>query len=183
MSRVADKPIVIPKGVTIVINGQQVDVKGPKGQIRYDVPEVFLINHGDGLLSIKERDKIGHLKSQVSLNVLSGTTRANLNNAVMGVSEGYEKKLELVGIGYRGQMKGKALQLTLGFSHPVVFNIPEGISIEMPNQTEIIIKGIDKRLVGQVAADIRGLRPVEPYKGKGVRYKGEVIILKETKKK
>ena len=183
MSRIASKPIVVPSEVKVVVDGQQVDVTGPKGQMKYCVPEVFEINYEDNLLSIKSKGNTNCLKSEVPFNVLSGTTRANLNNTVLGVSQGYEKRLELVGIGYRGQVKEKVLQLTLGFSHPVAFNIPEGISIEMPNQTEINIKGIDNRLVGQVAANIRCLRPVEPYKGKGVRYKGEMVILKETKKK
>lgn len=182
MSRVADQPINLPKGVDVNINGQAVDVKGPKGTLRFDVhPFVSLVKNnveGNDCLQVsiaKEDEKTAH--------ALSGTTRAILNNMVVGVSNGFEKSLELVGVGYRAQVKGKVIDLNLGFSHPVEYPLPEGITAEMPSNTSIIIKGIDKQVVGQVAAEIRAIRPPEPYKGKGVRYAGEHIIRKETKKK
>ncbi|MGC4029676.1 MAG: 50S ribosomal protein L6 [Steroidobacteraceae bacterium] len=176
MSRVAKKPVPLPQGVTATIGADQVTIKGAKGTL--SVP----LKAG---VSVAEKDK----QLQVSCGngegaaALAGATRAHLANVVTGVTKGYERKLELVGVGYRAAVQGKALNLTLGFSHPVVFDIPEGISIEAPSQTEILIKGIDRQRVGQVAAEIREFRPPEPYKGKGVKYSDEKISLKEGKKK
>jgi large subunit ribosomal protein L6 len=174
MSRVAKKPISLPKGVELKVADDSIAVKGPKGALSiHALPGVSVAND-NGTINIQvaegAEDKFG------------GTARALLANMIKGVSEGYERKLELVGVGYRASMTGKALNLSLGFSHPVVFNAPEGISIETPTQTEILIKGSDKQLVGEVAAKIRGYRPPEPYKGKGVRYSGEKITIKEAKK-
>src|SRR5215470_6035298 len=176
MSRIAKAPVELPQGVTATIAAQAVTIKGAKGALSLPL--------GPGV-SVAEKDK----KLQVSFadphlsRTKAGATRAHIANMVRGVTKGYEKKLELVGVGFRAQIQGKTLNLTLGFSHPVNFPIPEGISIETPSQTEIIVKGIDRQKVGQVAAEIRGVRPPEPYKGKGVRYAGEQITLKEGKKK
>jgi large subunit ribosomal protein L6 len=174
MSRVAKQPISLPKGVELNVAGDAISVKGPKGSLSvHHLPGVTVsVDNGVATITLAEGtdDKFG------------GTARALLANMVQGVSTGYERKLELVGVGYRASMAGKALNLALGFSHPVVFDAPEGISIETPTQTEILIKGTDKQVVGQVAAKIRGFRPPEPYKGKGVRYAGEKITLKEAKK-
>ena len=174
MSRVAKKPISLPKGVELNIAESNISVKGPKGTLStHHLPGVTVaVDNGTVNIQVAEgaEDKFG------------GTARALLANMVKGVSDGYERKLELVGVGYRAAMAGKDLNLSLGFSHPVVFKAPEGISLETPSQTEILIKGSDKQLVGEVAAKIRGYRPPEPYKGKGVRYSGEKITLKEAKK-
>jgi large subunit ribosomal protein L6 len=174
MSRVAKQPISLPKGVELNVAGDAISVKGPKGTLSvHHLPGVTIaVDNGVATINLAEGtdDKFG------------GTARALLANMVQGVSSGYERKLELVGVGYRASMAGKALNLSLGFSHPVIFDAPEGISIETPTQTEILIKGTDKQVVGQVAAKIRGFRPPEPYKGKGVRYAGEKITLKEAKK-
>jgi large subunit ribosomal protein L6 len=174
MSRVAKKPIVLTKGVELNVQADNVSVKGPKGTLSIAKPAGIevIIEDGHALLSANDP----------ALIPLAGTLRAIIANMVQGVSEGFQRKLELVGVGYRASMAGKALNLSLGFSHPVVFNAPEGVSIETPTQTEILIKGSDKQSVGQVAAKIRGFRPPEPYKGKGVRYAGEKITLKEAKK-
>lgn len=176
-SRVARKPINLPKNVNIVSAGQVVTIKGPKGSLTHNLPEGVNLVQQDDELSITAAN------DTVALNALSGTSRAILNNIVHGVVNGYETKLVLVGVGYRSQVQGSVLNLTLGFSHPVRFAIPAGITIEVPSQTEIVIKGIDKHLVGQVAANIRRFRQPERYKGKGIRYANEVIVLKETKKK
>jgi large subunit ribosomal protein L6 len=174
MSRVAKKPVSLPKGVELKVAEDAITVKGPKGTLSiHTLPGVSITVDGSvATIVVAEGadDKFG------------GTARALLANMVKGVSEGYERKLELVGVGYRASMAGKALNLSLGFSHPVVFNAPEGISLETPTQTEILIKGSDKQLVGEVAAKIRAYRSPEPYKGKGVRYAGEKITLKEAKK-
>jgi large subunit ribosomal protein L6 len=174
MSRVAKKPVSLPKGVELKIADDGISVKGPKGTLStHALPGVsIVVDNGVANISLAEGadDKFG------------GTARALLANMVKGVSDGYERKLELVGVGYRASMAGKALNLSLGFSHPVVFEAPEGISIETPSQTEVLVKGADKQRVGEVAAKIRGFRPPEPYKGKGVRYSGEKISLKEAKK-
>ena len=174
MSRVAKQPISLPKGVEMTVGSDGISVKGPKGALSvHHLPGVCVaVDNGVANISLDEGadDKFG------------GTARALLSNMVTGVSTGYERKLELVGVGYRVSMQGKSLNLSLGFSHPVVFDAPEGISIETPTQTEVLIKGADKQAVGQVAAKIRGFRPPEPYKGKGVRYAGEKITLKEAKK-
>lgn len=177
MSRVANQPISIPKGVDVSINGQSITVKGPKGTLQYVVPGEVKVTKESEALSCIYAAELGHA------NALAGTTRANLSNCVRGVSQGFEKKLELVGVGYRAQAQGKKLNLALGFSHPLDFPVPQGITIETPSQTEILIKGIDRQQVGQVAAVIRGYRPPDAYKGKGVRYSNEVIVLKEAKKK
>lgn len=174
MSRVAKKPINLPKGVELKVAEDSISVKGPKGTLSVHALPGASVSVESGVVNVQvaegAEDKFG------------GTIRALLANMIKGVSEGYERKLELVGVGYRASMAGKALNLSLGFSHPVVFNAPEGITLETPSQTEILIKGSDKQLVGEVAAKIRGYRPPEPYKGKGVRYAGEKITLKEAKK-
>jgi large subunit ribosomal protein L6 len=176
-SRVARKPIDLPKNVDVKLVGQNVTVKGPKGSLSHDLPVgVNMVQKDNELTFAPTSDTI-------ALNALSGTSRAILNNIVHGVVNGYEIKLVLVGVGYRAQVQGHTLNLTLGFSHPVKFAIPAGITIEAPSQTEVLVKGIDKHLVGQVAANIRRFRRPERYKGKGIRYANEVIILKETKKK
>ena len=175
MSRVAKRPVDLPQGVTATIAANTVKVKGAKGELSLAVANGITVEQQEKKLQVKF-DGEG---SRVS----AGATRAHLANMVEGVSKGYEKKLELVGVGFRAAVQGKSLNLTLGFSHPVNFPIPEGITIEAPTVTEIIIKGIDRQKVGQVAAEIRHIRPPEPYKGKGVKYAGEQITLKEGKKK
>jgi large subunit ribosomal protein L6 len=174
MSRVAKKPIALPKGVECQVNPDAITVKGPKGTLSLASPSGVdvAIEAGEIKLSAKNPADMK----------MAGTARALINNMVTGVSEGYQRKLELVGVGYRAALAGSDLNLTLGFSHPVVFKAPEGITIEVPVQTEILIKGADKQRVGEVAATIRKFRPPEPYKGKGVRYSGEKITLKEAKK-
>ncbi len=170
-------PISIPSGVQVSINEQHVSVKGSKGAMEHNVHALVEVKQQDEKLTFAPReDKSGALAQ-------TGTARAVLRNLMLGVSEGFEKKLLLVGVGYRAQAQGKALNLTLGFSHPVSYDMPEGISIETPSQTEIVIKGVDKQRVGQVAAEIRAFRPPEPYKGKGVKYSDEHIVRKEAKKK
>jgi len=174
MSRVAKKPIALPKGVELNIQADQVSVKGPKGTLSLDKPSYIDIKVEDGSAQLSANDP-QHV-------ALTGTLRAIVANMVHGVSEGFERKLELVGVGYRAALQGKDLNLSLGFSHPVVFQAPEGITLSTPTQTEILVQGADKQLVGQVAAKIRGFRPPEPYKGKGVKYSNETIIRKEAKK-
>ena len=176
MSRIANNPITIPSGVDINIAGSLITVKGSKGEMSHDVHPSVKVEQEDGVLktTVKNNSK--------AAKALSGTTRALIQNIVTGVSEGFERKLEIVGVGYRASVSGKSLSLSLGFSHPVDFPIPEGITIETPSQTEVVIKGADKQQVGQVAANIRAYRPPEPYKGKGVRYSDERIIRKEAKK-
>ena len=174
MSRVAKKPIALPKGVELKLAGEAVTVKGPKGTLSFTLPagvEVN-VNGSEVLLASKDADT----------TKFAGTARAVLANMVKGVSEGYERKLELVGVGYRAALQGKDLNLSLGFSHPILFKAPEGITITAPTQTEVLIAGADKQRVGETAAKIRAFRPPEPYKGKGVRYAGEKITLKEAKK-
>ncbi len=174
MSRVAKQPIVLPKGVECSVTSDTVTVKGPKGTLKlHALPGVGI--------KVSASDIV--FTSEDSNNTkMTGTARALISNMVTGVSKGYERKLELVGVGYRAAMAGKDLNLTLGFSHPVAFKAPEGITIETPSQTEVVIKGADKQRVGEVAAKIRAFRPPEPYKGKGVRYTGEKITMKEAKK-
>jgi len=174
MSRIAKQPVSVPQGVEVRLDGQHVTVKGPKGTLELDVHESVEVRLEEGTVHVAPRDGAW---------ALAGTMRSLINNMITGVSQGFEKKLELVGVGYRAQAQGRKLNLSLGFSHPVEFEVPEGITIETPSQTEILIKGIDKQKVGQVAASIRALRPPEPYKGKGVRYADEQIIRKEAKKK
>jgi len=177
LSRIAKNPVALPDGVNVTINGQNISVKGPKGQLEMDVHRDVDVVHQENGVQCSTRH------NSIKSKAMSGTMRALINNMVKGVSQGYERKLELVGVGYRAQAQGKNLNLTLGFSHPVVYPVPDGIAIETPSQTEIVVKGIDKQKVGQVAAEIREHRPPEPYKGKGVRYADEQIILKEAKKK
>ena len=177
MSRVANKPIAIPKGVQVTLAEGSVSVKGPKGGSTFNVPAAVGVEQSDGTLRIVQRSQ------EYGANALAGTARALIANMCQGVSTGFERKLTLVGVGYRAAAKGKALGLTLGFSHPIEYAVPEGITVETPSQTEIIVKGVDKHLVGQVAADIRGFRPPESYKGKGVRYSDEKVVIKESKKK
>jgi len=177
MSRIANYPVAIPAGVEVNFAASVLTVKGKKGALTLDIHPAVEITNKDNVLTFAPRDK------DPKSNAMAGTFRALINNMVTGVTAGFEKKLELVGVGYRAQMQGKALNLTLGFSHPVVYPIPEGITVETPSQTEVVIKGTDKQKVGQVAADIRAYRPPEPYKGKGVKYAGEVIARKEAKKK
>jgi large subunit ribosomal protein L6 len=175
MSRVAKRPVDLPQGVTATVAANTVKVKGAKGELSLAVAKGVSVEQQDKKLQVK----FDGADSRVS----AGATRAHLANMVEGVSKGYEKKLELVGVGYRAAVQGKTLNLTLGFSHAVNFPIPEGISMETPSQTEIVIKGIDVQKLGQVCAKIRAIRPPEPYKGKGVRFAGEQITLKEGKKK
>lgn len=177
MSRIAKQPIELPKGVEFQQSGTVVTVKGGKGSLSMDLNTEVQIAQDEGVLSFTPRSG-----SKFAI-AMSGTTRALLANMVTGVTDGFERKLELVGVGYRAQAQGNKLNLTLGFSHPVVYNVPDGISIETPSQTEVLITGTDKQKVGQVAAEIRRFRPPEPYKGKGVRYANERVVLKEAKKK
>ena len=174
MSRIAKQPVPLPKGVTATITPQSVTLKGAKGTL--SVPLTA------GVAVVQENDQLA-VQYDDTNRMQAGATRAHLANIAKGVSTGYQIKLELVGVGYRAAVQGKTLNLTLGFSHPINFPVPDGITIEAPSQTEVLIKGIDKQQVGQVAAVIREFRPPEPYKGKGVRYSGEKIELKEGKKK
>ena len=174
MSRVAKKPVVMPKGVDLNVQSNSISVKGPKGTLSITKPASIDVKLEDGNAQLSTDD--------VAMIPLTGTLRAILANMVQGVTEGYERKLELVGVGYRAAMQGKDLNLSLGFSHPVLFKTPDGITIATPTQTEIMVSGADKQRVGEVAAKIRGFRPPEPYKGKGVKYAGETIIRKEAKK-
>lgn len=176
MSRIANSPITIPNGVDVNIAGNLITVKGSKGELSHEVHPLVKVEQEDSVLKTSVNNNSKTAKA------LSGTTRALVQNLVTGVSEGFERKLEIVGVGYRAAVSGKVLNLTLGFSHPVEFPIPEGITIEAPSQTELVVKGADKQQVGQVAANIRKYRPPEPYKGKGVRYADERIIRKEAKK-
>jgi large subunit ribosomal protein L6 len=177
MSRVAKRPIAIPKGVQVTLADGSVHVKGPKGDSVFKVPDNVGIEQSEGNVQIVQQSEA------YGVNALAGTTRALIANMCHGVSVGFERKLTLVGVGYRAASKGKTLGLTLGFSHPVDYAVPEGITVETPSQTEIIVRGVDKQLVGQVAADIRSFRPPESYKGKGVRYADEQVVIKESKKK
>ncbi len=176
MSRVAKSPITLPKGVEVVV-GNTISVKGPLGNLQQAASAEVSVTLADGALNFAPT------RDTIQANAMAGTMRALVNNMVRGVTQGFEKRLTLIGVGFRAQAQGDALNLTLGFSHPVVHKMPAGIKAETPTQTEIVIKGIDRQVVGQVAADVRAYRPPEPYKGKGVRYADEVVIKKETKKK
>lgn len=185
-SRVGRKPVTIPSGVDVKVQGKEVTVKGPKGQLTIPLHDFVTVTVADGVLNVapdvsKRKNLTGTDKKL--FNCIAGTIRANIGNLVHGVTEGFERKLNLVGVGYRAQSKGKVLGLNLGFSHPTEYAVPEGITIETPVPTEIIIKGANKELVGQVASEIRAIRSPEPYKGKGVRYADEHVEIKETKKK
>jgi len=176
MSRVAKSPVVIPEGIEVVVNEPWIKLKNNKGEFNYRLHETVTVAHNDKQLEFAPKNDEQNAMAQ------AGTARANVNNIVIGLTDGFCKKLILIGVGYRAQMKGKSLELTLGFSHDVNYPIPEGIQIETPSQTEIVIKGADKQKVGQVAAEIRAYRPVECYKGKGIRYENEDVKIKETKK-
>jgi large subunit ribosomal protein L6 len=177
MSRIGKKPVSVPAGVTAKVDGQVVQVKGAKGQLEFRVPDDVSVRYADNAISVDPRSQTKMARA------LWGTARAQINNLIVGVTAGFEKKLEITGVGYRAAVAGKNLQLALGYSHDVQFPIPAGIAIVTPKPTEITITGIDKRQVGQVAAEIRGLRGPEPYKGKGVKYANEFIFRKEGKKK
>ncbi|MCU7919981.1 MAG: 50S ribosomal protein L6 [Candidatus Thiodiazotropha sp. (ex Dulcina madagascariensis)] len=177
MSRVAKSPISIPSGVTVKASGQSLTVKGPKGEMAMNLHPAVDVTEEDNALNLSPRTE------DKSSWAMAGTMRALVNNMVTGVSQGFEKKLQLVGVGYRAQASGKNLNLNLGFSHPIDFSMPEGIGIATPSATEIVVSGSDKQRVGQVAAEIRAFRPPEPYKGKGVRYADEHVVRKEAKKK
>ncbi len=177
MSRIAKSPVILPTGVELKIAGSEVTVKGSKGQLTMQVRSEVEVDIADSIVTLKWD------QNNKKSTALAGTTRANIANMVSGVSQGFEKKLILVGVGYRAQVKDKVLNLSLGFSHPVDYPMPDGITIEVPSQTEIVVKGIDKQQVGAVSADIRAYRPPEPYKGKGIKYADEHIVRKEAKKK
>lgn len=176
MSRVGKNPIIVPAGVEVTV-GEQITVKGPLGVLKTSAhPAVQVVVEGQSV-------QVSKVEGAVNGSAMWGTMRANLNNMVTGVSKGFERKLQLVGVGYRAQAQGDVLNLSLGFSHPVAHKMPAGVKVECPTQTEILIKGSDKQQVGQVAAEVRAYRKPEPYKGKGVRYSDEVVVIKETKKK
>ncbi len=177
MSRIGKKPVAVPSGVTATIDGQSVSAKGPKGVLSVILNDEVIVEMTDDGIQINPRDKSKDARSKW------GLSRTLVSNIVTGVNDGYTRKLEIQGVGYRAQVQGSKLQLALGFSHDVNYPIPEGIKIECPKPTEIVVSGIDKQRVGQVAAEIRRYRPPEPYKGKGVRYEGEYIFRKEGKKK
>jgi large subunit ribosomal protein L6 len=177
MSRIARKPITVPSGTEVKINGQNIAAKGVLGSNELILHDAVAVSQDNGVLQVVAKTGI---RGDIAM---AGTMRVLLSNLVAGVSTGFEKKLTLVGVGYRAQMQGSKLNLTLGFSHPVEYAVPAGVQIETPSQTEVVIKGNDKQVVGQVAADIRAFRPPEPYKGKGVRYSDEHVIKKEAKKK
>ena len=175
MSRVANNPVQLPSGVEVKLNGNAVSVKGGKGTLELSLVEGIQVSQDDNVLTIAyDNDK---------LKAMAGTTRALVNNMVKGVSEGWEKKLVLNGVGYRAKASAKSVNLTVGLSHPVDYELPAGVTAESPSQTEVVVKGIDKQAVGQAAAEIRGFRPSEPYKGKGIRYADEHVRRKEAKKK
>ena len=177
MSRVANAPVELPSGVEVKLNGQDVSVKGGKGELSLAVHNDVELSQEEGMLKVAARNQ------DRGAIAMAGTMRALVSNMVTGVSEGFERRLELRGVGYRAQAQGKTLNLTLGFSHPVNHAVPDGVEVETPSQTEIVVRGVDKQRVGQVAAEIRAYRPPEPYKGKGVRYVGEHVVMKEAKKK
>jgi large subunit ribosomal protein L6 len=177
MSRIGKRPVPVPGGVTATVEGQRVDAKGPKGQLSVVLHDDVKVEQGDGGITVTPRHETKRARS------MWGMSRSMVANIMGGVSEGFTRRLEIQGVGYRAQLQGKNLQLALGFSHEVLFPIPEGITIECPRPTEIVVSGIDKQRVGQVAANIRDYRPPEPYKGKGVRYADEYVMRKEGKKK
>ena len=177
MSRVANSPVTVPSGVDVAFEGQHLTVKGAKGSLELNVHDSVEVNREDNVLTFAARNNAQQSRA------LAGTMRSLVNNMVTGVSEGFEKKLQLQGVGYRAKATGSQLNMTLGFSHPIDYQLPEGVTVETPSQTEIVLKSSDKQLLGKVAADIRGFRPPEPYKGKGVRYADENVLRKEAKKK
>ncbi|MEC5216115.1 large subunit ribosomal protein L6 [Actimicrobium sp. GrIS 1.19] len=177
MSRVGKMPVALPSGAEATISDKWISIKGPMGTLTQALTGLVLVVNENGML------KFSVANDSREANAMSGTLRALVNNMVEGVTKGFEKKLNLVGVGYKAQAQGDKLNLSLGFSHPVVHQMPEGVKCETPTPTEILIKGINRQSVGQVAAEVRAYRPPEPYKGKGVRYSGEVVVIKETKKK
>jgi len=177
MSRVANSPVEIPKGVETNISDTEIHVKGGKGNLRLSLHNSVAVAHDGEILSISAKD------GSRQANAMAGTFRSLINNMMLGVSQGFVKKLELQGVGYRAKAEGKKINITVGYSHPINYQLPEGVSAETPSQTEIVISGADKQLVGQVAAEIRDFRPPEPYKGKGIRYVDERVFRKEAKKK
>jgi len=177
MSRIGKKPVQLPQGVTATVDGQTVTAKGPKGELRFVVNDEVLVKMEGGEIAVQPRDQTKVARSKW------GMSRSMILNILDGVNKGFEKKLEITGVGYRAAMQGKNLQLQLGFSHEVVYQTPEGVTISVPKPTEVVVNGIDRQKVGQVAAEIREYRPPEPYKGKGVKYAGEKIVRKEGKKK
>jgi large subunit ribosomal protein L6 len=177
MSRVAKSPVSIPSGITVNLAEQSISVKGPKGEMLFDIHPDVVVNKEEQQLKVSPKS------NSKAAWAMAGTVRALVNNMVMGVSTGFEKKLQLIGVGYRAQASGKSLSLSLGFSHPIDYPVPEGITIATPSPTEIVVSGSNKQRVGQVAAEIRAFRPPEPYKGKGVRYTDEQVVRKEAKKK
>lgn len=177
MSRVAKSPIDIPSGVEFKQNGQELTVKGSKGELKLNLHPLVQVEVDGGTAQVKPQSETPESWA------MAGTFRSLVNNMVTGVNTGFERKLELIGVGYRAQAKGKVLSLTLGFSHPVEYELPEGVTAETPSQTEVVLKSADKQLLGQVAANVRAFRPPEPYKGKGVRYSDEQVLRKEAKKK
>lgn len=185
-SRIGRKPVEVPKGVDVKIQGESMTVKGPKGLLTVNIHPFVNVKLADGFITVAPDEE--KRKNITGTNIklyrsIAGTVRANINNSIHGVTHGFERKLVLVGVGYRAQAKGKSIALSLGYSHPTSYDLPEGVTAETPTQTEILIKGADKKLVGEAAAQIRAIRGPEPYKGKGVRYANEVIEIKETKKK
>ncbi len=177
MSRIGKKPVAVPQGVTASVNGQTVTAKGPKGELKFVVNDEVLVRMEGGAIAVEPRDQTKSARSKW------GMSRTQIVNIIEGVKSGFEKKLEISGVGYRAAMQGKNLQLALGFSHDVIYETPQGVTIAVPKPTEIVVTGIDKQQVGQVAAEIREFRGPEPYKGKGVKYAGEKIVRKEGKKK
>jgi large subunit ribosomal protein L6 len=177
MSRVAKNPITVPAGVEVSIDGSSVRAKGPQGELSMEINPLVGVDFEDNAVSFKP------VKDEQKSWAMAGTMRALVNNMVTGVSTGFERRLNIVGVGYRAQAQGRKLNLSLGFSHPVVYDLPEGVTAETPTQTEIVVKGADKQSVGQAAAEIRAFRPPEPYKGKGVRYSDEYVARKQAKKK
>ena len=181
MSRIAKAPISVPSNVEVKVENGTIIAKGPKGELSFDLSPGIEVLNNDGSLQVQLTGDAGSASRHV--RSMSGTTRAMVANLVSGVSEGFEKKLTIIGIGYRAQTQGKKLNLNLGFSHPVEYELPEGVSAETPTQTEIVLRGSDKQVIGQAAAEIRAFRPPEPYKGKGVRYSDEYVVRKQAKKK
>jgi large subunit ribosomal protein L6 len=174
MSRVAKNPIALPPGVEVTIDSVNITAKGPKGELFMKLHPSVMLDREDNILRIQ-------LTNDGS-TAIAGTMRALVNNLITGVAEGFERRLTIIGVGYRAQAQGSTLNMSLGFSHPIIYKVPDGVTVETPSQTEIVVRGIDKQLVGQTAAEIRSFRPPEPYKGKGVRYEGEYVMRKQAKK-
>ena len=181
MSRIAKAPIAVPSGVEIKINGGQFSAKGPKGELGVSIIDGISVQQNDGELNVVVTAEDRKIAKQ--LVAVSGTTRALVNNVITGVTTGFEKTLNIIGVGYRAQAQGANLNLTLGFSHPVVYELPDGVTAETPSQTVIVLRSMDKQVLGQAAAEIRAFRPPEPYKGKGIRYSDEYVLRKQAKKK